>query len=90
MGSLRGRLRRLEEAAEEDTMLVILPDTGEEVRVPFDAPLEWAVWEWRRGMGEDVEPDPMVARMAELVRRGAYEKNPDQDGRILGGGRRGA
>ena len=90
MGSLRGRLRRLKEAADDDTVVVIVPDTGEEVRVPFEAPLDWAVWEWRREQGEDVEPDPMVARMAELVRRGAYEKNPDQDGRILSGGGRGA
>ena len=71
-------------------MLVILPDTGEEVRVPFDAPLDWAVWEWSREQGGDVEPDPVVDRMAELVRRGAYEKTPDRDGRILGGGGRGA
>ena len=84
------RLERLEEAAEEDTMIVILEDTGEEVRVPFDAPPDWAVWEWGREQGEDVEPDPVVAHMAELVGRGAYEKNPDQDGRILGGGGRGA
>ena len=90
MGSLRGRLRRLEEAAEEDTIVLVIPDTGEEVRVPFDAPLDWAVWEWRREQGEDVEPDPVVASMAGLVARGAYEKNPDRDGRILGGGRRGA
>jgi hypothetical protein len=85
VGSLRGRLRRLEEAADEDTMLLILSDTGEEVRVPFDAPVVWAVWEWRRGMGEDPGPDPLAERMAELVGRGAYEKDPNQDGRILGG-----
>ena len=84
---LWGRLARLEAAAEEDTMIVILEDTDEEVRVPFDAPVVWMVWEWRRGMGEDVEPNPLAERMAELVRRGAYEKNPDRDGRILGGGR---
>ena len=66
----------------------ILPDTGEEVRVPFDAPVRWMVAEWCSEQGEDVEPDPVVARMAELVGRGAYEKNPDRDGRILGGGGR--
>ena len=88
--ALWGRLERLEAAAEEDTMIVVVEDTGEEVRVPFDAPLDRAVWEWRRAQGEDVEPDPVVARMAGPVRRGAHEKNPDQDGRILVGGGRGA
>ena len=87
MGGLRARLRRLEEAADEDTMLLIVPDTGEEVRVPFDAPLEWAVAERCRETGRPVESDPMVDRVNELVRRGAHEKNPDRDGRILGGGR---
>ncbi len=86
VGSLRGRLRRLEDAADEDTMILILGDTGEEVRVPFDAPLAWAAAEWCRETGRPVEPDPMVDRMAELVARGAYEKNPDRDGRILSGG----
>jgi hypothetical protein len=90
MGGLRARLRRLEEAAEEDTMLLIVPDTGEEVRVPFDAPVRWMVAEWCRETGRDAEPDPVAERMAELVARGAYEKNPDQDGRLLGGGGRGA
>lgn len=89
MGSLRARLRNLERAAEWATMLLIVPDTGEEIRVPFDAPVVWAVWEWRRGMGEDVGPDPLAERMDELVRRGAREKNPDADGRILSGGVRG-
>jgi hypothetical protein len=90
MGGLCARLRRLEEAAEEDTMLLILPDTGEEVRVPFDAPIEWAVAEWCRETGQPHEPGPTGERMAELVARGAHEKNPDRDGRVLGGGRRGA
>jgi len=86
MGNCRGRLRRLEGAANEDTMILVLPDTDEEVRVPFDAPLAWAAAEWRRETGRHVEPDPMVERMAELVARGAREKNPDRDGRILSGG----
>ncbi len=90
MGSLSGRLRRLENAADEDTMVLIVPDTGEEVRVPFEAPLAWAAAEWCRETSGHVEPDPMVERMNELVARGAYEKNPDRDGRILGGGRGGA
>jgi hypothetical protein len=79
-------LRRVEKTAEGDTVVLVLPDTGEEVRVPFDAPMAWAVAEWRRETGQDVEPDPMVDRMTELMARGAYEKNPDQDGRILSGG----
>lgn len=86
MGGLRARLRRLEEAAEGDTMVLILEDPGEEVCVPFDAPLAWAAAEWCREAGRRVEPDPMVDRMDELVARGAREKNPDRDGRVLGGG----
>jgi len=83
---LWGRLGRLEAAADEDTVVLVLPDTGEEARVPLDAPLAWAAAEWCRETGRHVEPDPMVDRMAELVARGAREKNPDRDGRILSGG----
>ena len=90
VGSLRARLRKLEEAADEDTMVVIVEDTGEEVRVPFDAPVRWMVAEWCRETGRDAEPDPVAERMADLVARGAHEKHPDRDGRILGGGGRGA
>ena len=86
MGRTRGRLERLERGAEGDTIVLILEDTGEEVRVPFDAPLAWAAAEWCRETGRPIEPDPTVDRMDELVARGAYEKNPDRDGRILGGG----
>ena len=85
-----GRLARLEAVAQEDTMIVILPATGEEVRVPFDAPVRWMAAEWSRETGRDAEPDPVAERMADLVARGAHEKNPDRDGRVLGGGRRGA
>ncbi len=88
--NLWGRLRRLEDTAEGDTVVLVLSDTGEEVRVPLDAPLAWAAAEWCRETGQLVGPDPMVERMAELVARGAYEKNPDRDGRILSGGGRGA
>ena len=87
---LWGRLTRLEAAADDDTMVVIVGDTGEEVRVTFDAPVRWMVAEWCRETGRDVGPDPLVDRMDELVARGAHEKNPDRDGRILGGGGRGA
>ena len=87
---LWGRLTRLEAAADGYTMLVIVEDPGEEVRVPFDAPVRWMVAEWCRETGRDAEPDPVAERMDELVARGAYEKNPDRDGQILGGGGRGA
>ena len=89
MGGLRSRIRNLEHAAEDETAVLVLEDTGEEVRVPSDAPMRWAAWEWRRGAGEDPEPDPLAERIEALRARGAREKNPDRDGRVLSGGHRG-
>ncbi len=86
MGGLRGRLRNLERTAEGETMLLVQPETGEEVRVPFDAPTRWLVAEWSEGMGAPVEPDPVVEHLASLIERGFVEKHPDLDGRILSSG----
>ncbi len=87
MGGLRGRLRNLEREAEGETVVLVLQDTGEEVRVPFDAPVRWLVAEWSRATGAPVEPDgSVVERMDALVKRGAREKHPDLDGRILSSG----
>lgn len=57
---LKGRLRTLEREAEGDTMVCVLQDTGEVIRVPLDASVRWLVAEWKRETGRPVEPDPVA------------------------------
>lgn len=84
MGSIRGRLRNLEREAEAETVVLILQDTGEEIRVPYDAPLRYLVAEWSKGSGKrPVQPDPVLERLEALVPRGLREKHPDLDGPIF-------
>lgn len=67
-------------------MVLIIEDTGVEIRVPYDAPDRWLVASWTRATGGTVEPDPWVERLDALVGRGLREKNPDIDGRIFSSG----
>jgi hypothetical protein len=80
---LKGRLRNLERAAEGGTMVLVLQDTKEEIRVPFDAPVRCLVADWRRVAGESVEEDPVVELLGALMHRGLREKHPELDGRIF-------
>jgi hypothetical protein len=82
---LKGRLRALERETGRDTMVCVLQDTGEEIRVPFDAPVRWLVAEWKRQTGQPVEPGPVVEDLEVLMRRDLREKHPERDGRILSG-----
>ena len=49
---LRDRLRRLEEAAREDTMTLVCPECGEELVAYGDVPLEFIVHQWASETGE--------------------------------------
>lgn len=50
---LRDRLRRLEEAAETDTMTLVCPECGGEFRVHEDTGLDYIVWEWTQSTGDE-------------------------------------
>jgi hypothetical protein len=82
---LKGRLGALEREAGRDTIVCVLQDTGEEIRVPCDAPVRWIVAEWKRQTGQPVEPHPVVEDLVVLMARDLREKHPERDGRILSG-----
>ena len=52
MGRFRGRLRRLEEAAQEETMTLVCPACGAQFVAYGDVPLEFIVHQWVRETGE--------------------------------------
>jgi hypothetical protein len=80
---LRRRLRKAERNAETSTVVLVVQDTGEEVRVPEDAGLRYVVADWLRTTGQKVPDDPLVGRLEDLMPRGLREKNPARDGRIF-------
>ena len=49
---LRDRLRRLEEAAREETMTLVCPECGAEFVAHGDVPMEFVVHQWTRETGE--------------------------------------
>jgi hypothetical protein len=51
MGRLRGRLRRLEEAAREETMTLVCPECGAEFVDHGDVSMEYIVHEWASETG---------------------------------------
>lgn len=53
MGSLRGRLQKLEAVLEGETMTVVCPECGEEFRVHVDTGLAYIVWEWTQSTGDE-------------------------------------
>jgi hypothetical protein len=52
MGGFRGRLRKLEEAAREETMTLVCPECGAEFVAYGDVPLEFIVHQWATETGE--------------------------------------
>ena len=52
MGGFRGRLRKLEEAAREETMTLVCPACGAEFVAHGDVPMEFIVHQWTRETGE--------------------------------------
>ena len=52
MGRFRGRLRKLEEAAREETTTLLCPECGAEFVAYGDEPLEFIVHEWATQAGE--------------------------------------
>ena len=53
MGRFRDRLRRLEEAAQEETMNLVCPACGAEFVAYGDVPMEFIVHQWTRETGEE-------------------------------------
>ena len=52
MGRFRERLRKLEEAAQEETMTLVCPECGAEFVAYGDVPMEYIVHQWTRETGE--------------------------------------
>ena len=52
MGRFRGRLRRLEEAAQEETMTLVCPECGAEFVAYGDVPMEFIVHQWTLETGD--------------------------------------
>ncbi len=52
MGRLRGRLRKLDEAASEVTMTLVCPKCGAQFVAYGDVPLEFVVHQWAVETGE--------------------------------------
>ena len=52
MGRFRERLRKLEEAAQGETMTLVCPECGAEIVAYGDVPMEYIVHEWTRETGE--------------------------------------
>ena len=52
MGRFRDRLRKLEEAAQEETMTLVCPECGAEFVAHGDVPMEYIVHQWTRETGE--------------------------------------
>ncbi len=52
MGRFRGRLRKLEEATQGETMTLVCPECGAEFVAYGDAPLEFIVHRWTEETGE--------------------------------------
>ena len=52
MGRFRDRLRKLEEAAQEETMTLVCPECGTEFVAYGDVPMEYIVHQWSLETGE--------------------------------------
>ena len=52
MGRFRDRLRKLEEAAQEETMTLVCPECGAQFVAYGDVPMEYIVHQWTRETGE--------------------------------------
>jgi hypothetical protein len=50
---IRARLRRLEEHSDFERMTLVCPECGAEFVVAGDAPMEYIVYEWCKGMGRE-------------------------------------
>lgn len=60
---IRDRLKKAERAADEHATTLRCPVCGVVVRVPGDAALMLLVEDWRRGVGEPFDPDPVLERI---------------------------
>ena len=69
---LRERLRRLEEEIGLERMTLVCPECGEEFAVSGDAPLEYLVYEWSRGVGEEGHRETPKA----VLRAFSHEHDP--------------
>ncbi len=68
MGSLRGRMRKLEEAAEAETVNLSCPTCGETFTLYGDPAVAFIVYQWEQGYeGEtSLQPtDPAVLKLTE-------------------------
>ena len=72
MGRLRDRLRKLEEAAQEETMSLLCPECGAQFVAYGDVPLEFIVHEWATDSGEGGQHDTP----ASILRLFAHEHDP--------------
>ena len=52
MGRFRGRLLKLEEAAQEETMTLVCPECGAEFVAYGDVPMEYIVHQWTLETGD--------------------------------------
>jgi hypothetical protein len=55
---IRDRLKRLEEQSDFERMTLVCPECGEEFVVSGDAPMEYIVYEWSKGMGREDHRTP--------------------------------
>jgi hypothetical protein len=64
---IRDRLKRLEEQSDFERMTLVCPECGEEFVVVGDAPMEYLVYEWCKGMAREDHrtPDDMLLRAFE-------------------------
>ena len=72
MGRFRGRLLKLEEAAQEETMSLLCPECGAQFVAYGDVPLEFIVHEWATDSGEGGQHDTP----ASILRLFAHEHDP--------------
>ena len=72
MGRFRGRLRKLEEAAREETMTLVCPVCGAEFVAYGDVPLEFIVHQWAAETGEGGHHETP----ASILRVFAHEHDP--------------
>ncbi len=72
MGSMRRRLRKLEEAAAADTTTLVCPECGEEFTPTGDPAVEYLCWEWAQGYkGKTYRETP-----ADVLRIAEHEHDP--------------
>ena len=70
--SLERRLRRLEEATQEETMTLVCPTCGEELVAYGDVPMEYIVYQWTRETGDKEHHETPEA----ILHLFAYEHDP--------------